>query len=87
MGRHLNGAKPGDVLPMALRPEALRIGAGGDGRNTLAGVVEDVASLGAVARMRVRLAQAAVIVDTFNSGAGDLRRAARRSWSISPATT
>ena len=57
---------------MALRPEALRLGAGGDDRNTLAGVIEDVAFLGAVVRVRVRLAQAAVIVDTFNSGAGDL---------------
>ncbi len=68
--RDLNGAKPGDVLPMPLRPEALRIGAGGDGRNTLAGAVEDVAFLGAVAR--VRLAQTAAIVDAFNSGAGEL---------------
>ena len=53
--RKLNGAKPGDILPMALRPEALRIGAGGDDRNTLAGVIEDVAFLGAVVRVRVRL--------------------------------
>ncbi len=45
-------------------------GAGGDDRNTLAGVIEDVAFLGAV--VRVRLARDAVIVDTFNSGAGDL---------------
>jgi putative spermidine/putrescine transport system ATP-binding protein len=66
--RKLNGAKPGDILPMALRPEALRLGAGGDDRNTLAGVIEDVSFLGAVVRVRVRLAQAAIIVDTFNSG-------------------
>jgi putative spermidine/putrescine transport system ATP-binding protein len=70
--RDLNGAKPGDILPMALRPEALRIGDGDGDRNTLAGVVEDVAFLGAVVRTRVRLAQTAVIVDTFNTGAGDL---------------
>ena len=70
--RKLNGAKPGDVLAMALRPEALRLGAGDDGRNTLAGIIEDVAFLGAVVRVRVRLAQAAIIVDTFNSGANDL---------------
>ncbi len=70
--RKLNGAKPGDVLAMALRPEALRIGAGGDDRNTLAGVIEDVSFLGAVVRVRVRLEQAAIIVDTFNSGANDL---------------
>jgi putative spermidine/putrescine transport system ATP-binding protein len=70
--RKLNGAKPGDVLAMALRPEALRLGAGDDDRNTLAGVIEDVSFLGAVVRVRVRLAQAAIIVDTFNSGANDL---------------
>jgi putative spermidine/putrescine transport system ATP-binding protein len=70
--RKLDGAKAGDVRAMALRPEALRLGAGGDDRNTLAGVIEDVAFLGAVVRVRVRLARATVIVDTFNSGAGDL---------------
>jgi putative spermidine/putrescine transport system ATP-binding protein len=70
--RDLNGAKPGDILPMALRPEALRLGAGGEDRNTLAGVIEDVAFLGAVVRVRVRLAQAAIVVDTFNSGADAL---------------
>ena len=74
--------------PMALRPEALRLGAGGDDRNTLAGVIEDVSFLGAVVRVRVRLARAAIIVDTFNTRrkrpAGARRR---RSRSISAATT
>jgi len=70
--RKLNGAKPGDVLALALRPEALRLGAGGDDRNTLAGVIEDVSFLGAVVRVRIRLARAAIIVDTFNRGAGAL---------------
>ncbi len=70
--RKLNGAKPGDLCAMALRPEALRLGVGGDDRNTLAGVIEDVAFLGAVVRVRVRLERAAIIVDTFNSGADDL---------------
>ncbi len=70
--RKLNGAKPGDILAMALRPEALRLGAGDDDRNTLAGVIEDVSFLGAVVRVRVRLERAAIIVDTFNSGANDL---------------
>jgi len=51
---------------------ALRLGAGEDGRNTLAGVIEDVAFLGAVVRVRVRLERAAIIVDTFNSGGDDL---------------
>jgi putative spermidine/putrescine transport system ATP-binding protein len=70
--RKLNGAKPGDILAMALRPEALRLGAGDADRNTLAGVIEDVSFLGAVVRVRVRLERAAIIVDTFNSGADDL---------------
>ena len=70
--RKLNGAKPGDILAMALRPEALRLGAGEDGRNTLAGVIEDVSFLGAVVRVRVRLERAAIIVDTYNSRAADL---------------
>ncbi len=70
--RKLDGAKAGDVRAMALRPEALRLGAGGGDRNTLEGVIEDVAFLGAVVRVRVRLAQVAVIVDTFNRGGADL---------------
>jgi putative spermidine/putrescine transport system ATP-binding protein len=70
--RDLDGAKAGDIRAMALRPEALRLGAGGDDRNTLKGVIEEVAFLGAVVRLRVRLAQTAVIVDTFNSGSGEL---------------
>ena len=70
--RKLNGAKPGDILPLALRPEALRLGEGGDDRNTLAGVIEDVAFLGAVVRVRVRLQEAAVIIDMFNTGGPDL---------------
>ena len=35
-------------------------------------MIEDVAFLGAVVRVRVRLAEAAIVVDTFNTGADDL---------------
>jgi putative spermidine/putrescine transport system ATP-binding protein len=70
--RTLDGARPGDIRALALRPEALRLGPGGEDRNTLRGVIEDVAFLGAVVRLRVRLEQAAILVDTFNSGSGEL---------------
>jgi putative spermidine/putrescine transport system ATP-binding protein len=70
--RKLDGARADDVRPMALRPEALRLGAGGEDHNTLRGVIEDVAFLGAVVRLRVRLAEVAIIVDTFNNGSGEL---------------
>jgi putative spermidine/putrescine transport system ATP-binding protein len=72
MRRKLDGAMPGDNRALALRPEALRLGPGGEDRNTLRGVIEDVAFLGAVVRLRVRLERAAMIVDTFNSGSGEL---------------
>jgi len=56
--------------PQRAKAQALRLGAGDDDRNTLAGVIGDVSFLGAMAR--VRLERAAIIVDTFNSGADDL---------------
>lgn len=70
--RALDGAKAGDLRALALRPEALRLGEGGEARNTLRGVIEEVAFLGAVVRLRVRLAQSALVVDTFNTGSGEL---------------
>jgi putative spermidine/putrescine transport system ATP-binding protein len=70
--RKLDGATPGDVRALALRPEALRLGPGAKDANTLRGVIEDVAFLGAVVRLRVRLERAVIVVDTFNSGTGEL---------------
>ncbi|HEY1944151.1 MAG TPA: ABC transporter ATP-binding protein [Roseiarcus sp.] len=71
-GRRLDGAKQGDVRTLALRPEALRLGAADEGRNTLRGTIEDVAFLGAVVRLRVRLTQTTIVIDTFNDGSGRL---------------
>ena len=70
--RALSGAKAGELRAIALRPEALRLGPAQEDRNTLRGVIEDVAFLGAVVRLRVRLAQVAVTIDTFNDGSGQL---------------
>ena len=51
----LNGAKAGDLLPMALRPETLRPIEASSGDNVLSGVVEDAAFHGAVIRVKLRL--------------------------------
>ncbi len=65
----LAGAPKGAMRAVALRPEALRRGAGGPGRNILQGSVEDAAFLGSVIRIKLRLAQSAIVFDSFNSGA------------------
>jgi putative spermidine/putrescine transport system ATP-binding protein len=68
--RGLEGAKAGESRAVALRPEALRLGPGLDGRNTLEGIIEDVMFLGSVVRVRMRLKKSAILIDTFNdSGA------------------
>jgi putative spermidine/putrescine transport system ATP-binding protein len=68
--RGLEGAKAGESRAIALRPEALRLGPGLDGRNTLEGIIEDVMFLGSVVRVRMRLKNSAILIDTFNdSGA------------------
>jgi putative spermidine/putrescine transport system ATP-binding protein len=57
----------GSEIALALRPEVVRLGEGG-GSNRLNGVVHDVAFLGSVVRIRVRLPGDAGILslDTFN---------------------
>lgn len=65
----LNGAKAGDALSLALRPEAIVLGKQ-DGRDTnLGGQISDVSFLGSVIRVRVGLGKNAVSLDTFNSPA------------------
>lgn len=61
-----------DEAVVALRPEALTLGAGDDDRNALTGTVEEVAFLGAVIRVRVRLREARVSLDLFNDPAQQL---------------
>ena len=67
---HLNGAKPGDFLPMALRPEMLRPVASNGVDNTLTGIVEDAAFHGAVIRVKLKVKESPLLVDIFNAGEG-----------------
>ena len=57
----------GATCAIALRPETLRAGPGAEGQNVLRGVIEDVAFLGAVVRLRVAVGRRTLLVDTFNS--------------------
>jgi putative spermidine/putrescine transport system ATP-binding protein len=66
----LNGAKSGDLLAMALRPETLRPTEASSGPNVLSGIVEDAAFHGAVIRVKLRLNESALLVDIFNPGEG-----------------
>ncbi len=63
------GLTVGEMRALAIRPEALRIGVGTSDRNTLNGLVEDASFLGSVVRVRVRVGQSMILVDTFNDSA------------------
>lgn len=63
----LSSYASGDVCTVALRPEAVTLGKEAGEKNRLAGTIEEVAFLGAVVRVRVRLAEAAVSLDMFNN--------------------
>ena len=60
-------AAAGDVRSVALRPEAIVLNGAGGGRNEIRGTIDDVSFLGAVVRIRVRLAENSISLDTFNS--------------------
>jgi putative spermidine/putrescine transport system ATP-binding protein len=73
-GRELRVSKPiartaGDLVSVALRPEAIALGAGNPGDDRLPGRVEDVTFLGSIVRIRVRLPDGSgpVAFDTFNN--------------------
>ena len=66
----------GEAVSAAIRPEMISLdgvegtsdGVGGDRRNRVAATVEDVAFLGAVVRVRTKLADGSLVsVDTFNN--------------------
>jgi putative spermidine/putrescine transport system ATP-binding protein len=67
VARGLNGAQPGADQVFALRPEAVTLGAGGNSRNHLRGTVDQVSFLGSVVRIRVKLQENAILLDTFNN--------------------
>jgi putative spermidine/putrescine transport system ATP-binding protein len=60
---------PGAPVKIALRPETISINVNGaaNGANHMRGTVEDVMFLGAIVRVRVRFAEHAVHLDTFNN--------------------
>jgi putative spermidine/putrescine transport system ATP-binding protein len=63
VARGLDGRAAGETVTVALRPEAVSLGGGDAG---IAGVVESVAFLGAVVRVRVRLDTQTLTLDAFN---------------------
>jgi putative spermidine/putrescine transport system ATP-binding protein len=66
-GGGVMGASAGDVRSVALRPEAVSLNGVGGQRNRLAGTIEEVHFLGSVVRVRVRIKESAVSLDTFNN--------------------
>jgi putative spermidine/putrescine transport system ATP-binding protein len=70
-GRGLAPRRPGERCSVALRPEVARLEDAAmpcpGGRNRLEGVIEEVSFLGAVVRLRLRLGEATVALDTFNN--------------------
>jgi putative spermidine/putrescine transport system ATP-binding protein len=69
MKSRLCGVKTGDILSLALRPEAISLGhrSGNDAR--LSGEIVEVHFLGSVIRIRVSIGGSTVSLDTFNSPA------------------
>ena len=57
----------GKAVSIALRPEMVSLGTGGEGMNNVSGRVTDVSFLGSIVRIRVALAEGAVVsLDEFN---------------------
>ncbi len=65
-------ARSGDRVTLALRPEGIDLGEGGEGRNRLRGTVEDINFLGSIVRLRMGLGDGtngtttSIALDTFN---------------------
>jgi putative spermidine/putrescine transport system ATP-binding protein len=65
----LNGSRTGDTLSLALRPEAIALGARPGNDSRLAGEIADVHFLGSVIRVRVGIGDKQISLDTFNNSA------------------
>lgn len=59
-------AKAGDVISLTMRPEAVSLANGRDRDIVLDGIVSEVAFLGSVIRLKVKLGENVVALDTFN---------------------
>jgi len=65
--RSLDGSANGSMRSVALRPEAVSLGERSGTGNALTGTIEEVGFLGSVVRIKVRIGENAVSLDTFNS--------------------
>ncbi|MGN6305154.1 MAG: ABC transporter ATP-binding protein [Mesorhizobium sp.] len=63
----LDGSRTGDTLSLALRPEAIALGARPGHDSKLAGEIADVHFLGSVIRVRVGVGGKQISLDTFNN--------------------
>ncbi len=66
IGRDLGGAAKGDTVTVALRPEAIHLGRSEGSDVVLPATIDAVHFLGSVIRLRVRVADTVVALDTFN---------------------
>ncbi|GLS21736.1 ABC transporter ATP-binding protein [Labrys miyagiensis] len=67
VGRGLQGARNGETRRLALRPETVELGEGGNTRNTLRGKIDLVSFLGSIVRIHVNLGSNRLSLDTFNT--------------------
>ncbi|GGE19169.1 ABC transporter ATP-binding protein [Primorskyibacter flagellatus] len=85
IGRVADASKPGDAVEVFLRPEALRIGAGGEG-TSLSGTVESFLFNGASSRILVRSgAHLIEVADPEQSGAAAQGGAVSVAWTAEKA--
>lgn len=69
LGRNLGNFKRGDKLALALRPEAASLGVSLGKSAQLTGIVQDVNFLGSVIRVRVKVGETSLSLDSFNQAA------------------
>jgi len=63
----ISGARSGEIVSVALRPESISLEEGPEGTNRLRGPVVDVSFLGSIVRLRIRLGDGPTVsLDTFN---------------------
>ena len=60
-------ARAGDTISLTMRPEAISLANGHDRDIVLDGTVSEVAFLGSVIRLKVKLGENSVALDTFNA--------------------
>jgi putative spermidine/putrescine transport system ATP-binding protein len=59
-------ARNGDSVTLALRPEAIRLGRAEGREVVMPAIIDEVHFLGSVIRVRARVADTVVALDTFN---------------------